>query len=159
MSLNRALLQAGALVIALSLTACPSNPTTGPHAATSPTIKPAFSTGPGCDTVRSAMFGWFPHDLPLPKGTFASLKLAGSEGSHRGMLIVPLGIRRFHHFITARWTAAGYVLGRIAVGHNQFSGAFVKGPARGAFVVHVDCRRVLQLYLGYTAGSPSPSSP
>jgi hypothetical protein len=104
------------------------------------------------------MFGWFPRDLPLPKGSFASRNLAATGGLHRAELIVPLGIRRFHHFISVRWTAAGYVVGRIAVGDNQFSGAFVKGPARGTFVVHMDCSRLLQLYLGYTAGSPSPST-
>ncbi|HEX3327953.1 MAG TPA: hypothetical protein VHV50_13255 [Actinomycetota bacterium] len=157
--MTKTLLHAAVLVIALSLTACPSNPPSGPTAAaTSPQARRTVSAGPTCDVAERRMFRWFPHDLPLPRGTRASLGLAGSAGLHRGILIVPLSIRPFHHFISAKWPPAGYVLGRVAVGSRRFSGSFVKGPARGSFVVRVACPRVLQLYLGYTAGSSSPSA-
>jgi hypothetical protein len=158
-SVTKTLLPTGVLGIALCLTGCPSNPATGPTAAGTPSQTPrTFSVRAGCDIGVLPKPRWFPRDLPLPKGSVNSLKLAGTGGFHRALLFVPVGIRTFHRFLSARWPAAGYVLGRIAVGHNEFSGSFVKGPARGTFDVHVDCPHVLQLYLSYAAGSPSPSS-
>jgi hypothetical protein len=101
---------------------------------------------------------WFPHALPLPKGSFANRTLGSRAGFHRAVFSVPLPTPAFKRFVLTKWTSAGYVLGRVAAGAAHFSGSFVKEPARGTFLAQARCGgKSSILYLGYAAGAPSPS--
>jgi hypothetical protein len=149
---TRTLLPAAALVIALSLTACPSSPSTGPKAA-------ATSRHPGCEEARRTLPAWFPRDLPLPHGTVVSQKPTVTGGFHRVWFVVPLSVRALRRYVRTKWAAAGYVLGQIAVGHGRFTVSFVKAAARGTLLAQTHCGKGKStLYLGYLPGSPSPSS-
>jgi hypothetical protein len=95
----------------------------------------------------------------LPKGTFATATLADRAGFHRAVFMIPMAVAGFRRFVSKRWPAAGYVLGRMAVGGRHFSGSFVKQPARGTFLAQERCGgKESALFLGYAASPPSPSS-
>jgi hypothetical protein len=115
---------------------------------------------------------WFPADLPLPPGSFATADSESSSSSpesgsdsdlasgspdetHRGFFVVKGTIDDFVAFTKSDWVAAGYALGRGEAEPGEAEGGFRKGDFGGAFRIRdVYCDATMtELLITYGKGT------
>src|SRR4029077_17336414 len=89
---------------------------------------------PACDPPpKVATPDWFPADLPLPSGSYATVDLAPVSGYHRGLFAVPGAVDAFGRFVLSTWPSKGWVLGRGDTEFGEVENQFVRGSAQGGF--------------------------
>ncbi len=168
----------GAIVIALVLLAGCADETTNqasktaspPAASGQPPLIPSpLPTGsaqtslPKCDyPPRIPTPSWFPEDLPLPEGTYASQDLGGSGGFQRAMFVVKTDLADLARFVLTRWPDAGWTIGRGESEAHEIEDDFSKVPAAGQFKaqsIACDPGYVLMVivYSPNALASPTPS--
>jgi hypothetical protein len=78
---------------------------------------------------------WYPSDLPLPGGTYASQLLPGAQGYFRAVFVVPGNLPDLVRFILREWPNKQnrWQLGRGDAEANEAEAPFQKPPAAGAF--------------------------
>jgi hypothetical protein len=132
-----------AVVVAIVVAVTRSSPSSGPSAGGAgviPTGAPlplstAIPSGaPQCRfPARLAAPSWYPPDLPLPGGSYASQALPMSSGYHRTVFVVPGSLPELARFVLTEWPNHGWVLGRGDAEANEVEDSFQKSPAIGAF--------------------------
>lgn len=105
-----------------------------------PSARPS-STIPGCTFAPEiAIPDWFPRDLPLPPGTFATAEVRVSRTVKSAEFVVPMSHDDLAKFIVERWPDAGWELGRgEAEPGIEIEQAFAKGSVNGRMIARVSC--------------------
>lgn len=89
---------------------------------------------PVCDPPpKVATPNWFPADLPLPPGSYATVDLAPVSRYHRGLFAVPGSVGAFGRYVLSTWPSQGWVLGRGDAEFGEVENQFVRGSASGGF--------------------------
>jgi hypothetical protein len=82
---------------------------------------------------RSKTPSWYPDDLPLPGGTYASQSLPTQAGYYRTVFVVPGSLPELARFVLNEWPNHGWILGRGDAEANEVEDSFEKSPSAGAF--------------------------
>ena len=135
MSLRR-LLAATLLLLVVSAcggeTATPAGPTAGPTPTGVAGIDPASL--PACDyPAKADLPKWFPDDLPLPPGSYATENLDAVQGYRRVLLVVQRTLADFQDFVLQRFPDEGWVVGRGDTEPGEVDLQFSRAPSVGAF--------------------------
>jgi hypothetical protein len=109
-------------------------------------VRGAAASG-NCDPPSVSWPKWVPHDLPLPKGTYAIRKFRPDRGYKHARFRLPIGVHRFARFVFHRWPKHGWYLGRGDSEAGEVEDEFSRSPAVGFFKARrLECKTVLDLY-------------
>src|SRR5919201_1665983 len=141
MPLRRLLVAAAALVAvaaALVVAAVRSSPIparstrpagTIPTGAPLPLATAIPSAAPRCSLpTRVDPPAWYPADLPLPGGSYASQILRTQSGYDRSVFVVPGSLPELTRFGLSEWPKHGWTLGRGDAEESEVEDSFEKAP-------------------------------
>jgi len=130
-----------ALLIVGGIVALNDHGASSPGASPSPTTTDRLGTitPTGCEALpgKGKTPSWYPDDLPLPPGSYASdVKLPATAGFPRAIFAAKGSLKDFVLYVLSEWRKLGWTLGRGEAEAGEAEDNFFKTgtDTRGAFV-------------------------